>query len=141
MKKNTLLIILSIIEILFLIIFILTFKITLNKSFELSLNGIMSKWISTEDIIISKKDLFLMKLNNISTYIFIITYIIRFIFVNKKKKIFMLIVPLIIFISFIFLYWGNNIMSILGYICLLISFLFYIYTHIINLKDKTKVFK
>ena len=146
MKKRTFVIILSIIEIITIILFIATFKITLEKSMEILLNNLMSGWISTKEVIITPREKIIMSINNISTSIFLISIILRTIFTNKKSRIAILIIPLFFGILYlIYDKFGNQLSKtsagIIGIIFAIIMIIAYIYSHIAYFKEIIKIKK
>ncbi len=142
MKKKNLLVILSIIEIVLIIVFIYSSYVAFTKTFDLSLNGITSSWIGSKPVELSESDMFLIKLSNILPYIILLVMIIRFIFIDKKKKIALglSLVSIILFVL-CFRTFAFEIVRLLGLVFLLLALILYIYSHIINNKDESMVFE
>ena len=142
MKKKNLLVILSIIEIVLVIVFIYSSYIALTKSIELSFQGITSSWIGSKPVELSESDKFLIKLSNILPYIILLVMIIRFIFIDKKKKIALglSLVSVVLFVL-CFRTFAFEIVRLLGLVFLLLAIILYIYSHIINNKDESMVFE
>ena len=142
MKKKNLLVILSIIEIVLVIVFIYSSYIALTKSIELSFQGITSSWIGSKPVELSESDKFLIKLSNILPYIILLVMIIRFIFIDKKKKIALglSLVSVVLFVL-CFRTFAFEIVRLLGLVFLLLAIILYIYSHIINNKDESIVFE
>ena len=142
MKKKNLLVILSIIEIVLIIVFIYSSYVAFTKTFDLSLNGITSSWIGSKPVVLSESDKFLIRLSNILPYIILLVMIIRFIFIDKKKKIALglSVLSLILFFICIRVY-AFEIVRLLGLVFLLLAIVLYIYSHIINSKDESMVFE
>ena len=131
MKKNKILLALSIIEILSLIIFIATFEFALGKTLEIAVSGWMSSWLGSKVVNLSIGERILIMLNDITPYIFLVTLLIRFLYTYKKNKLIILLDLLIGFIAFALFFTGQSIFSVLGIIFLIITLLLYIYSHII----------
>ncbi len=142
MKKKNLLVILSIIEIVLIIVFIYSSYVAFTKTFDLSLNGITSSWIGSKPVELSESDKFLIKLSNILPYIILLVMIIRFIFIDKKKKIALglSLVSIILFVL-CFRTFAFEIVRLLGLVFLLLAIILYIYSHIINNKDESMIFE
>ena len=142
MKKKNLLVILSIIEIVLIIVFIYSSYVALTKTIELSFQGITSSWIDSKPVVISESDKFLIKLSNILPYIILLVMIIRFIFIDKKKKIALglSLVSIVLFVL-CFRTFAFEIVRLLGLVFLLLAIILYIYSHIINNKDESMVFE
>ena len=142
MKKKNLLVILSIIEIVLIIVFIYSSYVAFTKTFDLSLNGITSSWIGSKPVELSESDKFLIKLSNILPYIILVVMIIRFIFIDKKKKIALglSLVSVVLFVI-CFRTFAFEIVRLLGLVFLLLAIILYIYSHIINSKDESIVFE
>ena len=142
MKKKNLLVILSIIEIVLVIVFLYSSYVAFTKSIELSLHGITSSWIGSKPVELSESDKFLIKLSNILPYIILLVMIIRFIFIDKKKKIALglSLVSVVLFVI-CFRTFAFEIVRLLGLVFLLLAIILYIYSHIINSKDESIVFE
>ena len=142
MKKKNILVILSIIEIVLIIVFIYSSYVAFTKTFDLSLNGITSSWIGSKPVELSESDKFLIKLSNILPYIILLVMIIRFIFIDKKKKIALglSLVSVVLFVI-CFRTFAFEIVRLLGLVFLLLAIILYIYSHIINNKDESMVFE
>ena len=142
MKKKNLLVILSIIEIVLVIVFLYSSYVAFTKSIELSLHGITSSWIDSKPVVISESDKFLIKLSNILPYIILVVMIIRFIFIDKKKKIALglSLVSVILFAVCIRVF-AFEIVRLLGLVFLVLAITLYIYSHFINNKDESMVFE
>ena len=142
MKKKNLLVILSIIEIVLIIVFIYSSYVAFTKTFDLSLNGITSSWIGSKPVELSESDKFLIKLSNILPYIILLVMIIRFIFIDKKKKIALglSLVSVILFAVCIQVF-AFEIVRLLGLVFLVLAITLYIYSHFINNKDESMVFE
>ena len=142
MKKKNILVILSIIEIVLIIVFIYSSYVAFTKTFDLSLNGITSSWIGSKPVELSESDKFLIKLSNILPYIILLVMIIRFIFIDKKKKIALglSLVSVVLFVI-CFRTFAFEIVRLLGLVFLLLAIILYIYSHIINSKDESMVFE
>jgi len=139
MKKNTLKIILSIIEILALVLFIITFGVAFEKSIEVALNSWTSAWIDTKEVVFTNQDKLMITINNITTYVFLIILVIRFILMDKKARIAIGIGVLSILLAIGFLLMNSNIKFIISIIFLVIALGCYLYSHKISFKDKTKI--
>ena len=139
MKKKNLLLILSIVEIVSLVLFIVTFKVAFDKTIEIVVLGFTKSWINYKEVPLSNIEKLCIIINNITPYIILISAITRFIFTDIRCKIALCITLLTAFISLVFLYWGNSIMSIFGFIFLIITIAIYIYSHKINFNDNSKI--
>ena len=108
----------------------------------MSLHGITSSWIDSKPVVISESDKFLIKLSNILPYIILVVMIIRFIFIDKKKKIALglSLVSVVLFVI-CFRTFAFEIVRLLGLVFLLLAIILYIYSHIINNKDESMVFE
>ena len=131
MKKRTILIILSIIELLSLIIFIATFSFALEKTIDLVIGGLLH----SRNVTISNSDRFLLTINDITPYIFLGILIIRFILVDKKIKILLASNIVIIALGLLIAYLNISILYPVAIILLIIALLIYLYSHKIDLKD------
>ena len=142
MKKKNLLVILSIIEIVLIVVFIYSSYVAFTKTFDLSLNGITSSWIGSKPVELSESDKLLIKLSNILPYIILLVMIIRFIFIDKKKKI-VLGLSLVSVVLFVLCFrtFAFEIVRLLGLVFLLLALVLYVYSHIINNKDESIVFE
>ena len=144
MKKKTFVIILSTIEIISIIIFIATFGTAFRKSIEMFLNKLMSKWIEAKEVIITPREKIIISINNITTYIFLISIILRTIFTNKKSRIAILIILFSAYLSF-YVYFESSIPKTIADITAIIlaitTIIAYIYSHIVYFKDIIKIQK
>ena len=144
MKKKTFVIILSTIEIISIIIFIATFGTAFRKNIEMFLNKLMSKWIETKEVIITPREKIIISINSITTYIFLISIILRTIFTNKKSRIAILIILFSAYLSF-YVYFESSIpktiADITAIILVITTIIAYIYSHIVYFKDNIKIKK
>ena len=137
MKSKKLLLILSIVEIIILILFIVTLKSSWKSSVEIFIDSLTNSWLASGSNSLSKYDMVIMRLNNIFMYIFLIVFILRFIFVSKKVKIFMLLFLLflgLIYFSLVVFSWGETFKGILFISSIVGCLITYIYSHIICFK-------
>ena len=141
MKKKKLLVILSIIEIVLVLVFIYSYYISIKVSVALSFAGITSSWINNGSVLVSESDKFFIKLSNILPYIIILIMITRFIFIDKKKKI-ALGLSILSFLLFLGCFSSAfEIIRLIGLVFIILAIGLYIYSHFIDTKDESLVFK
>ena len=139
MKKNTLLIILSILELLTIIIFCITLKTVIEKGIQEIIGGIINSLGASSQVTITDKEKMIIKINSIMPYIFLIINICRFIFTSRKNKIVMVISFLAIIVSLLLISTNINYIEILGAFMGLVSIILYLYSHKIDFKDTSKI--
>lgn len=135
--KKLLLTVLSAIEIIFLILFIVTLKSSWKSSVEIFINSLTNSWLASSSNSISKSDMVIMHLNSIFMYIFLIIFALRFIFISKKGKAFMLLFLLflgLIYFSLVVFSLGETFKGILFISSIVGCLITYIYSHIICFK-------
>lgn len=139
MKKNTLLIILSILELLTIIIFCITLKTVIEKGIQEIIGGIINSLGASSKVTLTDKERMIIKINSIMPYVFLVINICRFIFTSKKNKIVMVISFLAIIISLLLISTNINYIEVIGAVIGLVSIILYFYSHKIDFRDVSKI--